>query len=87
MSLCYARRHRPARRAIPAALIDGRVINKGGWYYTDAPGGGAYGDATVLLRAMIAADLRDTAVFSDAPIEAEAEVLRLSDGAYVHDGP
>ena len=49
--------------------------------YTDAPGGGAYGDATVLLRAMIAADLRDTAVFSDAPIEAEAEVLRLSDGA------
>ena len=87
--------------------------------YTDAPGGGAYGDATVLLRAMIAADLRDAAfgaiwdpktaaqaitagqgariavtlggwidrAFSDTPIEAEAEIIRLSDGAYVHEGP
>ncbi len=87
--------------------------------YTDAPGGGAYGDATVLLRAMIAAELRDAAfgaiwdpktaaqavaagvgariavrlggwidpVFSGAPIEATAEVIRLSDGNYVHDGP
>ncbi len=87
--------------------------------YTDAPGGGAYGDATVLLRAMIAAGLADAAfgaiwdprtaaqaraagvgariaarlggwidpVFSDAPIEAEAEVIRLSDGNYVHEGP
>lgn len=87
--------------------------------YTDAPGGGAYGDATVLLRAMIAAHLTDAAfgaiwdptaaaqaiaagagariivklggwidpVFSDTPIEAEAEVIRLSDGAYIHDGP
>lgn len=26
-------------------------------------------------------------VFSDTPIEAEAEVIRLSDGAYIHDGP
>ena len=87
--------------------------------YTDAPGGGAYGDATVLLRAMIAANLPDAAfgaiwdpttaaqaiaaglgariavqlggwidpMFSDAPINAEAEVVGLSDGAYVHDGP
>ncbi len=87
--------------------------------YTDAPGGGAYGDATVLLRAMIEANLPDAAfgaiwdpatarqaieagqgasidirlggwidpVFSDAPVEARATVLLLSDGAYVHDGP
>lgn len=87
--------------------------------YTDAPGGGAYGDATVLLRAMIGAGLRDAAfgaiwdpktaaqaqaagvgariavrlggwidpVFSDTPIEADAEVVRLSDGRYVHEGP
>jgi microcystin degradation protein MlrC len=87
--------------------------------YTDAPGGGAYGDATVLLRAMIEAGLPSAAfgaiwcpptaaqaiaagpgarirvrlggwidpVFSDAPIEAEAEVVRLSDGNYVHEGP
>ncbi len=87
--------------------------------YTDAPGGGAYGDATVLLRAMIEAGLPSAAfgaiwdpptaaqaiaagagariavrlggwidpVFSDAPIEAEAEVIRLSDGHYVHEGP
>ncbi len=87
--------------------------------YTDAPGGGAYGDATVLLRAMIEANLPDAAfgaiwdpatakqalaagqgatidvrlggwidpVFSDAPIEAQATVLLLSDGTYVHEGP
>lgn len=87
--------------------------------YTDAPGGGAYGDATVLLRAMIADGLRDTAfgaiwdpktaaqaigagtgariavqlggwidpAFSGAPIAVDAEVVRLSDGAYVHEGP
>ncbi len=87
--------------------------------YTDAPGGGAYGDATVLLRAMIEAGLDHGAfgaiwdpptaaqaiaagagariavrlggwidpTFSDAPIEAEAEVIRLSDGHYVHEGP
>ncbi len=87
--------------------------------YTDAPGGGAYGDSTVLLRAMIEAGLRNAAFgaifdpkaaaaacearegarlrlrfggwidprFSGTPIEAEAEVVRVSDGAYVHDGP
>jgi len=103
-----------------AALREGRpgapVIVAG---YTDAPGGGAYGDATVLLRAMIEAGLTNAAfgaiwdpptaaqaaaagvgariavrlggwidpAFSGAPIEAEAEVMRLSDGRYVHEGP
>lgn len=87
--------------------------------YTDAPGGGAYGDSTVLLRAMLDAALTDAAFgaifdpkaaatawaagegarlrlafggwidhrFSGTPIEAEVEVLRVSDGAYVHEGP
>lgn len=87
--------------------------------YTDAPGGGAYGDSTVLLRAMMEAGLTDAAFgaifdpkaaaaacdagqgarlrlafggridprFSGSPIEAEIEVLRVSEGAYVHDGP
>lgn len=87
--------------------------------YTDAPGGGAYGDATVLLRAMIEAELPDAAFaaiwdppaaaaahaagegasldlrlggwidpqFSDAPIEARAQVIRLCNGDYIHDGP
>ncbi|MCC6716856.1 MAG: M81 family metallopeptidase [Acetobacteraceae bacterium] len=87
--------------------------------YTDAPGGGAYGDATVLLRAMIAAGLQASAFgaiwdpataaqavaaglgahiavklggwidpeFSDSPIAAMAEVICLSDGDYVHEGP
>ncbi|HEV7266468.1 MAG TPA: M81 family metallopeptidase [Falsiroseomonas sp.] len=87
--------------------------------YTDAPGGGAYGDATPMLRAMIEAGLTNAAFgaifdpkaaatacdagegarlrlsfggwidpdFSGAPIEAEVEVRRVSDGAYVHDGP
>jgi len=86
--------------------------------YTDAPGGGAYGDATPMLRAMIEAGLTNTAFgaifdpkaaaiacaagegaklhlslggwidpeFSGAPIEAEVEVRKVSDGAYVHDG-
>ena len=32
MSLCFARRHRPARRAIPTAKNAGRVGIFGGWY-------------------------------------------------------
>lgn len=87
--------------------------------YTDAPGGGAYGDATVLLRAMIEAGLTNAAFgaifdpkaaaaacdagegatlrlacggwidprFSGAPIEMDVTVMRLSDGAFVHEGP
>ena len=87
--------------------------------FADAPGAGAYGDATALLRAMIAAGIRDAAFgtifdpraaaaaraagegtrlrlafggwndprFGGPPIDMEVEVLRLSDGRYVHEGP
>ncbi len=35
LSLGLARRRRPTRRAIPTALIDGRVIDQGRWYYSE----------------------------------------------------
>jgi microcystin degradation protein MlrC len=87
--------------------------------FADAPGAGAHGDATGLLRGMIEGGLRDAAFgtifdphaaarahaagrgarlrlafggwidprFGGGPIEAEVEVLQLSDGRYVHEGP
>ncbi|MBL8697593.1 MAG: M81 family metallopeptidase [Alphaproteobacteria bacterium] len=87
--------------------------------YADNPGGGAYGDSTELLRALLAAGVRDCAFgpivdgeaaaelhrlpvgatttirlggktdarFGGGPLELRATVLRLSDGAYVGDGP
>lgn len=87
--------------------------------YGDAPGGGAYGDATAMLSALIAsglpgivvAGLRDEAAaaashaagvgarltldlgghtdprFGGGPVRLEAEVLALSPGVYVNDGP
>ena len=87
--------------------------------FADAPGAGAHGDATGLLRGMIEGGVRDAAfgtIFDPRaaakareagvgarlrlafggwidprhggpPIEAEVEVLRLSDGRYVHEGP
>ncbi|MFM8681466.1 MAG: M81 family metallopeptidase, partial [Alphaproteobacteria bacterium] len=86
--------------------------------FADAPGAGAHGDATGLLRGMIEGGVRDAfgTIFAPRaasrareagvgarlrlafggwidprhggpPIEAEVEVLRLSDGRYVHEGP
>jgi microcystin degradation protein MlrC len=85
---------------------------------TDNPGGGGYGDATEMLRALIAGGAKSAAVGHiydpasvqaavkagtgnsfrvalggridpefGAPIETEARVLSLSDGAFVNDGP
>ena len=34
MSLCFARRHRPARRAIPTHEMAGRVGHFMGWYHS-----------------------------------------------------
>ena len=87
--------------------------------FADAPGAGAHGDATGLLRGMIEGGVRDAAFgtifdpraaaqaraagagarlrlafggwidprLGGPPIEADVEVLRLSDGRYVHEGP
>jgi len=87
--------------------------------YGDAPGGGAYGDATAMLAALLAAGfpkmvfagLKDAEAvaaasaagvgarlslalgghtdpdFGGGPVRLEVEVLALSDGAYIHDGP
>ncbi len=87
--------------------------------FGDAPGGGAYGDATNLLRLVLEepipgsvfASIFDPEAVKQAqaagigaririrlgghtapehgggPVEGEYEVLRLSDGAYVHEGP
>jgi microcystin degradation protein MlrC len=87
--------------------------------YGDAPGGGAYGDATAMLAAlvtsglpkMVFAGLKDAEAasaaheagigaqltldlgghtdpaFGGGPVRLAVEVVALSDGAYVHDGP
>ena len=85
---------------------------------TDNPGGGGYGDATNMLRALIDGGVKSAAIGHiydpasvqaavtagtgnafrvslgghidpafGAPIETEARVLSLSDGAFVNDGP
>lgn len=126
MAMGFRRRAEETVRlaTVPEAIAAMREGRQGGGPvivadYTDAPGGGAYGDSTVLLRAMMEAGLTDAAFgaifdpkaaaaacdagegarlrlafggwidprFSGTPIEAEVEVLRVSDGAYVHDGP
>lgn len=51
--------------------------------YADNPGGGAYGDATELLRAMIAADLRDACFGPIVDPEAAAELQRAQPGQSV----
>jgi microcystin degradation protein MlrC len=87
--------------------------------YADNPGGGAYGDSTELLRALLAAGVRDCAFgpmidpeaalelqdhtvgetvrlrlggktdprFGGGPLDLEARIVLLGDGAYVGDGP
>lgn len=87
--------------------------------YTDAPGGGSYGDSTVLLRALVESRMAPAAygaiwdppaaaaavaagvgsrlllkiggwidpAFSGSPLESEVEVIAVSDGRYVHEGP
>ena len=87
--------------------------------YADNPGGGAYGDSTTLLAALLAAKVRDAALgglvdpeavdalsrrapgetvrltiggktdprIGGGPLDVEGELLRLSDGAYVGEGP
>jgi microcystin degradation protein MlrC len=87
--------------------------------YADNPGGGAYGDSTALLRALLAAGVRDCAFgpivdgaaadelhrhqvgdtvrlrlggktdprFGGGPLDLQARILLLGDGAYVGDGP
>jgi microcystin degradation protein MlrC len=87
--------------------------------YGDAPGGGAYGDATAMLSALLAAGLPNVVFaglkdpeavaaaeaagiggrisvalggkidprFGGGPVPIVAEVLALSDGNYVNDGP
>lgn len=51
--------------------------------YADNPGGGAYGDATGLLGAMIAADIRDACFGPIADPETAAELHRAQPGASV----
>lgn len=51
--------------------------------YADNPGGGGYGDATGLLKAMIAADLRDACFGPIVDPEAAAELHRSTPGATV----
>ena len=87
--------------------------------YADNPGGGAYGDSTELLRALLAAGVKDCVFgpmvdaeaatelhrhkvgdtvrlrlggktdprFGGGPLDLEARILLLGDGAYVGDGP
>lgn len=87
--------------------------------YADNPGGGAYGDSTTLLAALIAAKVEDAALgglvdgeavaelarhpvgsrvrlalggktdpeIGGRPLLVEGELVHLSDGAYVGDGP
>jgi len=87
--------------------------------YADNPGGGAYGDATALLAALLAAGVENACVaplvdpetaadlhtrrvgeevlvrlggktdprFGGEPLDLVGTVVRLSDGAYVGDGP
>jgi microcystin degradation protein MlrC len=103
-----------AARAVPAGPSPIVLSDFG-----DAPGGGAYGDATAMLSALIKggfpnvvfAGLKDPdattaahhagigarltldlgghtdAQFGGGPVGLDVEVLALSDGAYVHDGP
>jgi len=49
--------------------------------FADNPGGGGYGDATVLLGAMIEADLRDAAFTTLYDPEAAAECVAAGEGA------
>ncbi|WP_237154744.1 M81 family metallopeptidase [Oryzibacter oryziterrae] len=87
--------------------------------YADNPGAGAYGDATALTAALLAADVEDAVVapmidpeaaaelhrhkvgdrvrlaiggkqdpsFGGGPLELEGEILCLSDGRYIGNGP
>ncbi|MBM3533527.1 MAG: M81 family metallopeptidase [Alphaproteobacteria bacterium] len=87
--------------------------------YGDAPGGGAYGDSTSILKALLDAGIKNAALaaiydpdsahkaraagvgatvnltlggkhdpaFGGGPLEAEARVIALSDGAFVYKGP
>jgi microcystin degradation protein MlrC len=87
--------------------------------YGDAPGGGAYGDSTSILKALLDAGVKNAALaamydpdsaktaraagiganvkltlggkhdpdFGGGPIEVEAKVTALSDGAFVYKGP
>lgn len=103
-----------AARAVPAG--PGPIVMTD---YGDAPGGGAYGDATAMLSELLAANLPNVVFaglkdpdavvaaekagvggrisvtlggridprFGGGPVPVEAEVLALSDGNYVNDGP
>ncbi len=87
--------------------------------YGDAPGGGAYGDSTAILKGLLDAGIRNVAVaamydpdsarkardagvgatvhltlggkhdpqFGGGPIEVDAKVIAVSDGAFVYKGP
>ncbi|MBM3549439.1 MAG: M81 family metallopeptidase [Alphaproteobacteria bacterium] len=87
--------------------------------YGDAPGGGAYGDSTSILKALLDAGVKNAALaamydpesarkaraagvgatvrltlggkhdpdFGGGPLEVEAKVTALSDGAFVYKGP
>jgi microcystin degradation protein MlrC len=101
-------------RAVPAGA--GPIVISD---FGDAPGGGGYGDATSVLRALMGADFGEVvfASIADAgsvqtavaagvgavvrlalgghvapahgggPVEGDYEVLALSDGRFVHEGP
>ena len=101
-----ARAHKPGDK--PVVLGD----------YGDAPGGGAYGDSTVLLKGLLDAGVKNAAVaamfdpecvriarsagvghrvhlslggkhapeFGGGPIEVDAKVIAVSDGAFVYKG-
>jgi len=75
MSLCFARRHPPARRAIPTAPDAGRVGIRGGWYKIQGPSGKGWLTSTSLASAASLSVL-------GATCGSRAALLKLSKGSF-----